>query len=57
MDGALGARDSIHQLVNPQPWECDMATLPLSSHGELGDSGQSCMEARRKLKVHLGFTL
>ena len=35
-------RDSIHQLVNSQPWECDNVTLPLSSHGELAAGGQSC---------------
>jgi len=44
----------MHQLVNLQPWECDMVTLPLSSHGELADGGQSCKEARRKLKLHSG---
>jgi len=30
-------RGSIHQLVNLQPWECDMVTIPVSAHGELAD--------------------
>jgi len=47
-------RDSIHQLVNSQLWECDNVTLPLSSHGELADGGRSCREVRRKLKLHSG---
>jgi len=46
--------DSIHQLVNSQPWECDNETLPLSSHGELADGDRSCREVRRKLKLHSG---
>jgi len=54
MDGAPGAETVFHQLVNSQPWECDKVTLPLSSHGELADGGRSCMEARRKLKLHSG---
>jgi len=44
--------DSIHQLVNSQPWECDNVTLLLGSHGELADVGRSCREVRRKLKLH-----
>jgi len=36
-----GCCDSIHQLVNSQPWECDEVTLPLSSHGELAGGGRS----------------
>ena len=47
-----GCWDSIHQLVNSQPWECYEVTLPLSSHGELAGGGQSCTEARQKLKLH-----
>jgi len=35
-------RESIHQLVNSQPWECDNVTSPLSPHGELADGGRSC---------------
>jgi len=49
-----GCRDSINQLVNLQPWECDKVTLPLGSHGELADGSRSCREARRKLKLHSG---
>jgi len=45
--------DSIHQLVNLQPWECDKVTLPLTSHGELADGGRSCRGVRRKVKLHL----
>ena len=47
-----GCRDTIHQLVNSQLWECDKVTLSLSSRGELADGGRSCREARRKLKLH-----
>ena len=40
VDGRLtGCWDSIHRLVNSQPWECDKVTLPSSSHGELADGG------------------
>ena len=46
--------DSIHQLVNLLPWECDMLTISLSFHGELADGSQSCREARWKLKLHPG---
>jgi len=46
--------DSIHKLVNSQPWECENVTLPFSSHGELVDGGRSCREVRRKLKLHSG---
>jgi len=55
VDGrCAGCRDSIHQLVESQTWECDMVKLPLSSHGELADGGRSCREASRKLKLHSG---
>ena len=50
-------RDSSHQIVDLQPWECDNVTLPLSSHGELADGGRSCREVRRKLKQHSGVNL
>ena len=43
---------SMHQLVNLRPWECDKATVPLSSHGELAYGGQSCREAPLKWKLH-----
>jgi len=49
-----GCWDSIHQLVNSQPWKYDEVTLALSSHGELAGGGRSCREARRKLKLHSG---
>jgi len=51
-DGAPCASDSILQLVNSQPWECDKVTKPLSSHGELADGDRLNREARRKLKLH-----
>jgi len=54
MDGAPGAETVFHQLVNSQPWEYDKVTLPLSSDGELADGSRSCMEARRKLRLHSG---
>jgi len=47
-----GCWDSVHQLFDSQPWECDKVTLSLSSHGDLADGGRSCREARRKLKLH-----
>jgi hypothetical protein len=53
MDGVPGA-DSIPQLVDSQTWECDKVSVSLSSHGELGDGGRSCKEARRKLKLYSG---
>ena len=31
-----GCDDSIHELVNLQPWEQEKVTLPVSSQGELG---------------------
>jgi len=46
--------DSIHQLVNSQPWECDKVTVLSRSHRELADGGRSCREARRKLTQHSG---
>ena len=49
-----GCWDSIHLLVNSQPWECDNVTLPLSSRGVLGDAVRSCREVRRKPKPHAG---
>jgi hypothetical protein len=49
-----GAPDAETLFINSQPWECDQATLPLSSHGELAEDGRSCREARRKLKLHSG---
>ena len=39
MDRMPGGPDSIHQLVDSQPWECDKVTIPLRSHGELADGG------------------
>jgi len=54
MDGAPGADTVFHQLGNSQPGECAKATIPLSSHRELANGGRSCMEARRKLKLHSG---
>jgi len=54
MDSVPGTETVFHQLVNSQPWDCDEVTLPLSCHGELADGGRSCMEARRKLKLHSG---
>ena len=47
-------RDSIHQLVNLQPCDCDKLTLSLSSHGELADGGQSYKQAPWKLRLHSG---
>jgi len=47
-----GCWDSIKQLVNSQPWECENVTLLLSSHGELADGGRWCREVCRKLKLH-----
>jgi len=53
VDGRLArCWDSIHQLVNSQPWECDNVTFPLSSQGELADGGRLCREVRRMLKLH-----
>jgi len=49
-----GCCDSIHHLVNSQPWECDMVIYPVRIHGELADCGRSCSEARRKLQPHSG---
>jgi len=49
--------DTIHQLVNSQPGECDNVPLPLITHGELVDGGRSCREVRRKLKLHSGVNL
>jgi len=49
-----GCWDSMHQLVNSQPWECDKVSLLMSSHGELADEGRSCREARQKHKLHSG---
>ena len=54
MDSAPGADTVFHHFVNSQPWEYDKVTSLLSSHGELADGGGSCMEARRKLKLHSG---
>jgi hypothetical protein len=51
MDGSSGA-DSLHQLVNSQLLESAKMTLPLSSHCELADGGQSCGGARRMLKLY-----
>jgi len=47
-------RDSIHQLADSQPWDCDKVNSPLSSDGELAEGGRSGREARRKLKLHSG---
>jgi len=49
-----GCWDCQHQLVNSQPWECDKVTVPVSSHGELADSGWLCREACQMLKLHSG---
>jgi hypothetical protein len=50
-----GCCDSMHQLVNSQPWECDKLTWHLSSHVELAGGGGSWREAHRKLKLPAGF--
>jgi len=44
--------DSVHQVVNSQPCECDNVTIPLSNHGELADDGRSCWEPHQKLTLH-----
>jgi hypothetical protein len=46
--------DSIHQLVNLKPWECEKVSMPFSSLGELAEGSRSCKETRQKRKLHLG---
>ena len=46
--------DTIHELVNSQPWKCDKVTLLFSSHRELASGGRLYREARRKLTRHSG---
>jgi len=53
MNGMPGA-DSIHQLVNTQPWESAKVTVCFSSYGEQADGGRSCREAHWNLKLRLG---
>jgi len=45
-------RDSIHQLVNSQLWECDKVTLPLKLLWRTGWWGSISREVHRKLKLH-----
>jgi len=47
-----GCCNSFHQLVNSQPCEYDNVPLPLSSQGELADSGWSYREARQELNLY-----
>jgi len=47
-------RDSIHQIVNSQPWECDKVTLPLKLLWRTGWWRSIGREVRRKLKIHSG---
>jgi len=51
MDGVLGG-DTL--FINSQPWECDKATVPLSSHGELAEGCRSCRTVSRKVKQNSG---
>jgi len=50
----MARRDSIHQLVNSQPWECDKVTLPLKLLWRTGWWQSIGREVRRKLKIHSG---
>jgi len=50
-------RDSIHQLVNAQPWECDKVTLPLKLIWTTGWWRAIGREVRRRLKLHSGVNL
>jgi len=47
-------RDSIHQLVNSQPWECDKVTLPWKLLWRTGWWRSIGREVCRKLKLHSG---
>jgi len=48
----MARRDSIHQLGNSQPWECDKVTLPLKLLRRTGWWLSIGREVRRKLKLH-----
>jgi len=50
----MARRDSIHQLVNSQPWECDKVTLPVKLIRRTGWWRSIGREVRRKLKRHSG---
>jgi len=47
-------QDSIYQLVNSQPWECDKVTLPLKLLWRTGWWRLIGREVRWKLKLHSG---
>jgi len=47
-------RDSIHQWVNSQPWECDQVTFPLKLLWITGWWRSIGREVRQKLKLHSG---
>jgi hypothetical protein len=51
-----GARwwDSIYQLVNSKPWECDEVTLPLKLLWRTGWWQLICRKVCHKLKIHSG---
>jgi len=49
VESRTGYSDSIYQLANWPPWDCDERTIPLTCHGELGGGGQSCREGSWKL--------
>jgi len=49
--------NSIHQLVNSKPWECDEVTLPLKLLWRTGWWQSICREVHRKLKLHSGVNL
>jgi len=47
-------QDSIHQVVNSQPWECDKVTIPLELLWRTGWWRSIGREVRRKPKLHSG---
>jgi len=58
VDGLLaGCWDSIIELVNFKPWQCDKVTFPLSTHGVGTAGGGSCTEAQQMLKLRSGLNL
>jgi len=46
--------DTIYQLVNSKPWECDEVTLPLKLLWRTGWWQSIGREVRQKLKLHSG---
>ena len=53
VDGSRAlCRDTIHQIVDLKPWECDEVTLHLNLVWRTDWWRSICREVHRKLKLH-----